>query len=167
MLGLAAETIDIESLKTAYSYILVHCMTNFQITLVMLSRKHNNMRGFVIHLLLTCNSQRTLRLMKKVNWLNYNTITYYKEISKNLTMSEFWISVETEFPNLSRSAVNYILPFASTYLCECGFSALTRIQNRYRSRLAVEDDLRACLTTNLQPRFDEMCSKKQAHMSHW
>lgn len=85
---------------------------------------------------------------------------------KTLTISEFWLSVETEFPNLSRRAVNYLLPFASTYLCECGFSALTRIKNRYRSRLFVEDDLRACLTTNLQPRFAEMCSKKQAHTSH-
>ena len=61
---LAAETIDID---------LKHCILVYLGSLHDQFRDYfgdviqNNIRGFVIHLLFTCNSQRTLRLMKKVN----------------------------------------------------------------------------------------------------
>ena len=41
---------------------------------------------------------------------------------RNLT--EFWISVEKEYLQLSAAAMNILLPFGTTYLCEMTFSAL-------------------------------------------
>ena len=58
----------------------------------------------------------------------------------------FWFSVESEFPQISTKAMKVLIPFTSTYLCECGFSALTLIKNKYRSRLQAEDDLRLFLS---------------------
>ena len=80
-------------------------------------------------------------------------------------MSEFWLSAAPEFKHLSKKAANYLLLFASTYFCESGFSSPTQIKSKYRAKLAaVENDLRVCLS-NIQPRLDRLCAKKQAQVS--
>lgn len=81
------------------------------------------------------------------------------------TLAEFWISVEREYPRLSKAAMDVLTPFGSTYLCEKTFSALTYIKNKYRSRLNVEDDLRVAVST-IKPRMDLLCSAHSAHPSH-
>ena len=70
-----------------------------------------------------------------------------KQKMSEVSLEHFWLSVETEFPHLSKKAIQVLLPFTYTYLCECGFSALTMIKSKYRSRLRVEEDLRAFLST--------------------
>ncbi|CAI6357014.1 unnamed protein product [Macrosiphum euphorbiae] len=54
----------------------------------------------------------------------------------------FWISIKSEYPELSKQAISILLHFASTYFCETAFSTLTIIKNKYRSRLNVEADLK-------------------------
>ncbi|XP_032376013.1 zinc finger BED domain-containing protein 5-like [Etheostoma spectabile] len=89
-----------------------------------------------------------------------------KQRMSDVSLAHFWLSVGTEFPQLSTKAVNVLIPFTSTYLCECGFSALAKIKSKYRSRLLVEDDLRLYLSS-VQPRITQICaSKAQAHCSH-
>jgi len=78
------------------------------------------------------------------------------------SLSAFWLSV-SEYPLLSNKAVNILLPFAATYLCETAFSALTNMKTKYRSRLVVESDMRA---SNITPRIDSLCKAKQAHPLH-
>lgn len=74
--------------------------------------------------------------------------------------------METEFPHLTKKAVKVFIPFTSTHLCGCGFSALTMIKSKYRSRLWGEDDLRLFLST-AHPRFNRLCAlKTQTHCSH-
>lgn len=77
----------------------------------------------------------------------------------------FWIAVEKEYPVLSSMAVQYLLPFTTTYLCEKGFSSLTVLKTKFRNRLDVEDDLRLYLS-KLTPDIQEICKGKQAHPSH-
>uniref|UniRef100_A0A3Q2PQY9 Uncharacterized protein n=1 Tax=Fundulus heteroclitus TaxID=8078 RepID=A0A3Q2PQY9_FUNHE len=89
-----------------------------------------------------------------------------KQRMTDMSLAHFWLSVGTEFPQLSTKAVNVLTPCTSTYLCECGFSALAMIKSKYQSRLLVEDDLRLYLST-VQPRINRICaSKAQAHCSH-
>ena len=96
--------------------------------------------------------------------LNSN-IDLQKKMSK-VSLAHFWLSVESEFPHLSKKAVKVLIPFTSSYLCECGFSALTMIKSKYRSRLQVEDDLRLFLS-EVHPRISSLCaSKTQTHCSH-
>uniref|UniRef100_A0A3P8SK73 HAT C-terminal dimerisation domain-containing protein n=1 Tax=Amphiprion percula TaxID=161767 RepID=A0A3P8SK73_AMPPE len=80
-------------------------------------------------------------------------------------LSEFWISVQKEYPQLSRAALDVLMPFGCMYLCEKTFSALTYIKNKYRSRLNVEDDLRVAVS-KIKPRIDLLCSTHSAHPSH-
>ena len=73
--------------------------------------------------------------------------------------------MKLEYPNLSRLAMNTLLPFASTYLCESAFSALTNLKTKHRSCLGnIETVLRPALT-KIEPRID-LCKKMQAHHSH-
>ena len=55
--------------------------------------------------------------------------------------------------------------FATAYLCESGFSALTSMKTKYRHRLCVENDLRPRLSP-IQPNIAELCAFFQAHPFH-
>ena len=80
-------------------------------------------------------------------------------------LASFWLSVADEYPLLSQKAIKMLLPFATTYLCETAFSALTNMKTKYRSRLAIESDLRVSLT-KIVPKIEKLCSEKQPHPSH-
>ena len=81
------------------------------------------------------------------------------------TLTEFWLSVAKEYPQLSAAAVNVLLPFGTTYLCERTFSTLSYIKNKYRSKLEVEDNLWVAVS-QIKPRIDLLCSEHRAHCSH-
>ena len=71
------------------------------------------------------------------------------------TLSEFWLGVEREYPLNGHKAVNILLPFATSYLCEMGFSTVAALKTKYRSQLNIEQELRATIS-NLKPRFERM-----------
>ncbi|XP_025422537.1 zinc finger BED domain-containing protein 5-like [Sipha flava] len=77
----------------------------------------------------------------------------------------FWISIKSEYLELSKQAISILLPFASTYLCETAFSTLTIIKNKYRSRLNIEADIRVAVS-NIKPNIKSIMSKMQAQVSH-
>ena len=54
----------------------------------------------------------------------------------------FWLSVADEYPLLSQKATKILSAFATTYMCETAFLALANMKTKYRSRIAVEADLR-------------------------
>ena len=58
-----------------------------------------------------------------------------------------------------------LLPFATTYLCETGFSALTTIKTKARNRLDPQHDLR-CALTSIEPRFEKICDQIQSQGAH-
>ena len=70
-----------------------------------------------------------------------------------------------EYPLICKKAILVLLPFASSYLCEIGLSTVATLKTKYRSRLNFESDLRVAVS-DLNPRFDKLCFKKKAHLSH-
>ncbi|KAE8284807.1 Protein FAM200A [Larimichthys crocea] len=81
------------------------------------------------------------------------------------TLAAFWIGVEKQYPLLGKRALATLLPFATSYLCEIGFSAVASIKTKYRSKMDIENELRVAIS-KLPPRFEKICSMKQAHTSH-
>lgn len=81
------------------------------------------------------------------------------------TLSQFWCQARDAFPASSKEARRMLAPFATSYLCEAGFSALVAIKTRYRSRLDVSEDLR-CALSQLPPDMDALCAGMQAQVSH-
>ena len=54
------------------------------------------------------------------------------------------------------------MPFATSYLCEAGFSAVTVIKSKYRNKIDIKCEMRVAISKTA-PRFDEMCVEQQAH----
>ncbi|XP_026371976.1 protein FAM200A [Ursus arctos] len=83
---------------------------------------------------------------------------------KTLSLSAFWIKIKDEFPLLSRKSILLLLPFTTTYLCELGFSILTRLKTKKRNRLNSAPDMRVALSSCV-PDWNELMNR-QAHPSH-
>jgi hypothetical protein len=75
------------------------------------------------------------------------------------SFSRFWVSVKEECPILFEKAMRILVPFATTYLCETGFSALASTKFNYCGRLDVNKELIIVLS-NISPRFTKHCDKK-------
>lgn len=80
-------------------------------------------------------------------------------------VSEFWCGIGQAYPLLVERAMSVLLPFATTYLCESGFSALVSIKTKNRSRLDVKDDMRLALSKTV-PDFKKLIEEKQQQPSH-
>jgi hypothetical protein len=83
---------------------------------------------------------------------------------KKMDLTEFWLVRWKKYPPTSVKAVKLLLVFSTTYLCECGFSSIMYIKNKYRNRLSIEPDLRLNLT-KIEPDIQKLCLAKQAHPS--
>jgi hypothetical protein len=83
-----------------------------------------------------------------------------------LSLLKCWILAKEEYLEISVEAVNTLLHFSTTYLCELGFSALTNIKNKKPERLlSFEQEMRVCLSS-IPPRIELLCKKRQAQISH-
>ena len=91
--------------------------------------------------------------------------TRLRHLFSSGSLPSFWLSMVTEYPQLTDATVKLFLPFASTYLCEAGFSKLTALKTKYRNLLQVEYDIRLALS-DIEPRIALLCKKKQAQVSH-
>ncbi|XP_062417978.1 zinc finger BED domain-containing protein 5-like [Pungitius pungitius] len=85
---------------------------------------------------------------------------------KRKPLVDFWAESMTSYTALAKQALRVLMPFATTYLCEAGFSAMAAVKTKHRQRLdAVEKELRLKLSS-IAPNFEELCAKMQAHPSH-
>lgn len=79
---------------------------------------------------------------------------------ESLPLDEFWIKMKAEYDNLSRKAIQILLHFSSTYLCESAFSSMTIIKTKQRNRLDAESSLRVALS-DIEPRIKTLAKKVQ------
>ena len=68
------------------------------------------------------------------------------------------------FSSLAMNALTVILPFATTYFCESGFSKMMYIKNKHRNRLQLEDDLGIALSKP-EPSLEKILKMKQKQKS--
>ena len=105
------------------------------------------------------------KLQEQLIDIQNDQILRYEFQQKKESLSFFWIKVYQEKPILEREALKALLPFATTYLCEASFSALTVMKTKYRNRLQPEDDLR-CSLSSKSPRFEELIKTIQGQGYH-
>ena len=76
-------------------------------------------------------------------------------------LEEFWVKIQRYYPRLGIHALNILVPFSSTYLCEC---VLLTIKSKARNPLGVESDIHGALsTTSLN--IEQLVAKKQGQPS--
>ncbi|CAI9718247.1 domain-containing 3-like [Octopus vulgaris] len=129
-----------------------------------------------------------LKAMNFLSWLTQPllinvsdaTIQYQEELSElqhdesvktlfKLKGTKMWLydEVERKYPKISTSARELLIPFPSSYLVECGFSAVDNLLEAKRNRLEItkRGDLRLKLT-KLSPQIKNLCCMHQAQGSH-
>lgn len=81
-------------------------------------------------------------------------------------LTDFWVHVQPEHPELADSALKVLMPFPTTYNCEAGFSTLVGLKTKQRNRIDVEPDMRLKLSS-LEPDITLLMSQlKKVHSSH-
>ncbi|XP_068209197.1 protein FAM200C-like [Palaemon carinicauda] len=77
-------------------------------------------------------------------------------------LSGFWCDHLVAYPGLSKAALEMIISFATTYLCEKAFSAILHIKTTARNRLQIGllHDMRVALV-NIKPRIEKLVAYKQ------
>ncbi|KAL4136092.1 hypothetical protein QTP88_007659 [Uroleucon formosanum] len=87
------------------------------------------------------------------------------EFNSGSSLEEFWVKYQPIYPEISNEALQVLVQFSSTYLCESGFSSLAIIKTKHRNRLDVESDLR-CSLSNIEPNFKKLSKEKCCQPSH-
>ena len=126
--------------------------------------------------------------MEKHNWIRNPFVDYanapqgftsleaekFIDLSSDLTLKSlynpnslisFWVKARSEFPLVGCKALRVLVPFAKSYLCKAGFSAVAVIKSKYRNKIDIERDMRVAIS-NIAPRFNKICIEQQAHCSH-
>ena len=88
-----------------------------------------------------------------------------RDVFNEKSLAQFWCDMRRTYTRVSTFALRNLLPFASTYLCETGFSTLVNIKTKSRNRLDVQSDMRLALTATT-PRIGMLVSNMQPQSSH-
>nr|XP_039254320.1 SCAN domain-containing protein 3-like [Styela clava] len=110
------------------------------------------------------NDSYNLNTVEKESLIELSCDTTLMSKHKELSLSQFWISLENEYPELSDIAIKILLVFCTTYLCEKSFSTLTLIKTKQRNRVKINALLRLA-ETSLEPRLAHLISKGQQQNS--
>jgi len=65
--------------------------------------------------------------VKKRSWHVLLVTADFKIKQVELPIDAFWIAVKEEYPSLAKKALTILMQFATSYLCELGFSTLHNI----------------------------------------
>jgi hypothetical protein len=81
-------------------------------------------------------------------------------------LTDFWVHVQPEHPELAESALQVLRPFSTTYNCEVGFSTLVGLKTKQRNKINVTPCMRLKLSS-VEPDIESvMQQQKQQHSSH-
>ena len=84
-----------------------------------------------------------------------------KTTFRDKCLTDFWVHVQPEHPELAGSALKVLMPFPTTYNCEAGFSTLVGLKTKQRNRINVEPNMRLKLSS-LEPDITRLMS----HVTH-
>ena len=88
-----------------------------------------------------------------------------KDKFNKLNLANFWYSLRESYPRVAKIAIQYLIPFATTYLCESGFSCLVDIKTKKRNKLNPQHHMRLALSET-EPNIDLLVTHKQEQQSH-
>lgn len=88
-----------------------------------------------------------------------------QQLFKTTTLSSFWCHQIVTYSAIAKKALEILIPFVTTYLCEQSFSRMLNIKTKKRNRLSCENDMRVALS-KVKPRISELVSKRQQQQSH-
>ena len=101
-------------------------------------------------------STKELFLRIRENFFEVRNDRILKLKFSEVQLDMFWISIKVEYEQISKAAIEILLQFHTTYMCEQNFSSLLLIKNDKN----VDDKLQVVLLSIL-PNIKRLCSLKQ------
>ena len=77
------------------------------------------------------------------NRISFESFKKHPNLQANIY---FWVSIYSDYPTMTKYVIKQLIPFATTYLCKAGFSAMSVLKSKHKNRLNVEHDTRLCLS---------------------
>ena len=103
-------------------------------------------------------------MQEELNEFQHDGFARHVYSEKNL--GDFWFTMCKSYRRIVEPAIQALLLFPSTCLCELTFSVMLGIKLKYRSQLKTpEHDLR-CSVANVSPRINELVANKQVYPSY-
>ena len=68
----------------------------------------------------------------------------------SVNLTNFWISLNSEYPALTKKTLRIPVPFATSYLYEAGFFAMAVTKFKYSSRIGVEREMSGSFKNSLK-----------------
>ena len=102
---------------------------------------------------------------EKEDYIDLTCDSSLKRKFNSVNLTNFWISLNDDYPALAKKAFRMLVPFSTSYLCEAGFSAMAVIKTKYQSQIDVEREMRVAVSKTF-PRFHNLCKNKEAHTSN-
>jgi hypothetical protein len=97
--------------------------------------------------------------MQKDDLIDLQSKALLKHGFSNQSLDEFWCSQIASYPVLAKKALSALIPFATTYLCESGFSTLVSVATKVRNLLDARHDMRLALPKTV-PRISVFTYRK-------
>ncbi|UYV63802.1 hypothetical protein LAZ67_2005701 [Cordylochernes scorpioides] len=110
---------------------------------------------WVVNPFMHCEIQHLEEEMQE-NLIDLKNDLVFKRLFTEKELSEFWLCLNSKFPKLSNAAIESLLPFGSSYLCEQRFSTLTEMKSKKRERLQmIDEEMRVCLSQDIEVRVGD------------
>ena len=91
---------------------------------------------------------------------------FARDVYCEKTLGDFWFTICKSYKRISEPAIQALLLFPSTWLCESTFSVMLGIELKYQSQLKTPEHDFCCAVANVSTRINELVIKKQVHPSH-
>ena len=88
-----------------------------------------------------------------------------QQLFRTTALSMLWSHRILAYLLLAKKALEILIPFVTTYLCEKSFSTMVDIKTKKRNRLCCENNLRVAFF-KVKPRISRIVSEMQQHKKH-
>jgi hypothetical protein len=102
--------------------------------------------------------------MQKDDLIDLQSKAMLKQGFSNQNLDECWCSQISALPVLAKKALSALIAFATTYLCESGFSTLVSVKTKARNRLDARHDMCLALSKNVPRILSLLTESRNSHL---
>jgi hypothetical protein len=112
------------------------------------------------------NTASDLTYAEKEELIGVSSYTILKSEFQDISLDSFWISLKNDYPAVVNKALDILLPFCTSYLCEAAFSTLKTIKSKNRLKLLDVDSETRVSSSTIRPRIEKLRELHQSQISH-
>ena len=87
---------------------------------------------------------------EKEDYIDLTCDRSLKRKFNSVNLTNFWISLNDEYPALTKKTLRIPVPFATSYIYEAGFFAMAVTKTKYPSRIGVEREMSGSFKDSLK-----------------